>query len=204
MTPRRPAAVFGARASPPGRYSDKANGNPPSSSHPLIRKSTRSPATCVTEVPLLCASKEPDQRGCSIQSDGSTCEALTWSRRSVTAGVLQPSPAARWYLGHPMPATVPAGSCGFSAAGYRDARFCDPEAPGWAFIVVRVGPRVDLPGSRQFARPLCVTHRPIRRLPGWLAPMSQESPQALPRALAALGYGDGFWSDGVWRSSGTM
>jgi hypothetical protein len=28
-----------------------------------------------------------------------------------------------------------------------------------AFIVVRVGPRADLPGRRQFAGPLCVTHR---------------------------------------------
>src|ERR1700761_8474979 len=67
-------------------------------------------------------------------------------------------------------------------------------------FIVGAGPRADLPGCRQFARPRCVTHRPIRRLPGWLAAMSRESPQALPRALAAPGYGDGFWPDGVWRS----
>jgi hypothetical protein len=67
-----------------------------------------------------------------------------------------------------MPATVPAGSAGFSATVYRDARFV------------------------------------IRRLPGWLAAISRESPPVLPRALVAAGYGDGFWPDGVWRSSGTM
>ena len=52
-------------------------------------------------------------------------------------------------------------------------------------FIVGAGPRADLPGSRQFARPRCVTHRPIRRLPGWLAAISRESPQALPRALVA-------------------
>src|SRR6266700_6086175 len=133
---------------------------------------------------------------------GSNCEALIggpW--RSVTAGVLRPRPAARWSLGQPMPATVPAGSCGVSATGYRDARFCDPEAPGRLSASSGIGPRADLPGSRQFAGPLCVTHRPIRRLPGWLPAMSAESPQALPRTLAGPGYGCGFWPDGVWRSS---
>jgi hypothetical protein len=37
------------------------------------------------------------------------------SRRSVTAGVLRPSPAARWYLGQPMPA-IPECRCRRGAA----------------------------------------------------------------------------------------
>src|SRR6185295_18051833 len=100
------------------------------------------------------------------------------------------------------PQLTEAAPCGFSATGYRDVRFRDPEAPG-GFHRRPVGPRADPPGRRQFARPLCVTHRPIRLL-GWLAAMSRESSQALPRAPTAPGYDDGFWSDGVWRSSGTM
>ena len=74
-----------------------------------------------------------------------------------------------------------------------------------AFSVVRERSReLICPAVAKFAHPLCVTHCPIRRLPGWLPAMAAESPQALPRALAGLGYGCGFWSDGVWRSSGTM
>jgi hypothetical protein len=81
------------------------------------------------------------------------------SRRSVTAGVPRPSPAARWYLGQPMPAMVPAGSCGFSATGYRDARFCDPEAPGWLSSSSGSVRELICQAGRQFARPLCVIIR---------------------------------------------